>query len=152
MSLKEASRIDAVVQKWKSVIGALGGPLIGTQGSLVHTLPGEAGDYVSHEETACACRSCRGERRLRSLAQQSPEIALAHINRHASKSSARPFPVGLSFVSCPLRREDDARKPFPGPERSEGPYGPAGRAVVSPGGLAGAEAPAVLGGACLRAT
>ena len=32
---------DAVVQKWKSVIGALGGPLIGAQGSLVHTLPGE---------------------------------------------------------------------------------------------------------------
>jgi hypothetical protein len=35
------SRIEAVVQKWKPVIGALAGPLIGTQGSLVNTLPGE---------------------------------------------------------------------------------------------------------------
>jgi hypothetical protein len=55
VSLKEASRIDAVVQKWKSVIGALGGPLIGAQGSLVHTLPGEPDLAASFHDDRKSC-------------------------------------------------------------------------------------------------
>jgi hypothetical protein len=45
-----------------------------------------------------------------------------------------------------FRREDGARKPFPRPERSEGPNSPGRPRRCALGGLAGAEAPAVLGG------
>jgi hypothetical protein len=48
VSLKAASRTDAVVQKWKSVIGVPAVPLIGAQGSLVHTLPGEPDSAAFH--------------------------------------------------------------------------------------------------------
>ena len=43
MSLKEASRTDAIVQKSKPVIGVPAVPLIGAQGSLLRILPGEPG-------------------------------------------------------------------------------------------------------------
>jgi len=72
VSLKEASRIDAVVQKWKSVIGALGGPLIGAQGSLVHTLPGEPGSSFYDDRKSCSFECDTAAREAERSTEASP--------------------------------------------------------------------------------
>jgi hypothetical protein len=60
-------------------------------------------------------------------------LTSAHVNRQPPDSAARPFPVRSHSLSrrchgcLPSMASNGARKAFPRPERSEGPYGAAGR-------------------------
>jgi hypothetical protein len=85
VSLKEGSRTDAVAQT-KPVIGALGAPLIGAQGSLVHTLPGEpnlAGSFttianlVALSATQQLARLCAAQRPHRDASDGRSSLANA---------------------------------------------------------------------------